>query len=86
MRNHLGVAVGSEVVAAGFESFPPLGVVEQLAIENDSNVACLVGNRLSAILETDNAEPTRNQADARPNKDPVFVRAAVYERGGHRLK
>ena len=45
---------------------PLFEVVEQLAIENHEHVPLLVGHRLLAIREADDAQPARRQRDARP--------------------
>src|SRR5262249_39212266 len=44
VRNDLGVAVGAEDVAAGLQGGALLGVVEEFAVEDDDDVAGLVGD------------------------------------------
>jgi hypothetical protein len=53
-------------------------VVKQLAIEDHDDVRLLIGHRLLAIREADNAQPARRQRDARLKKEAFFVRAAMH--------
>jgi len=54
-------------------------VVKQLAIEDHDNVPVLIGHRLLAIREADNAQPARGQRDARLKKEALFIRAAMND-------
>ena len=64
VRDQLGVAVRAEAVAAAFQAGRVFGVVEQLAVEDDGDGAVLVGDRLPAVGQADDAEPAGGEADA----------------------
>jgi hypothetical protein len=86
VRDYFSIAVGAEAVAASFQPGALLGVIEQLAVENDLDTAILVGYRLPAVIQADDAEPARRQPEARLFQEPVFVRPAMNQRRRHRLK
>src|SRR4051794_22314845 len=85
MRNDLGIAVGNEAMSPRAQLVPALDVIKQLAVENNSDVAIFVKDRLLAIGQTDNAQPARSQTEPRPNKKAFLVRAAMEQRAGHSL-
>jgi hypothetical protein len=63
---------------ARFQLRPLFEVVKQLAIEDHDDVPLLIGHRLLAIGEADNAQPARGQRNARLKKEALFVRAAMH--------
>ena len=63
---------------ARFQLRPLLQVVKQLAIEDHDDVSLLIGHRLLAIREADNAQPARRQRDSRLKKEALFVLAAMH--------
>src|SRR3954447_19983232 len=85
MRNDLGIAVCNESMSASPQFIPALDVIKQLAVENNSDVAIFVKDRLLAIGQTDNAQPARSRTEPWPNKKAFLVRASVEQRAGHSL-
>ena len=70
MRDDFRVAVLHQAMPARFQLRPLFEVVEQLAIEDHDDVRLLIGHRLLAIREADDAQPARRQRDARVKKKP----------------
>ena len=56
VRQQLRVAVRAEAVAAGFEVGTHLGVLEQFAVVHDCDGTVLVGDRLPAVCQADDAQ------------------------------
>ena len=83
MRDDFRVAVLHQAMPARLQLRPLFEVVEQLAIEDHDDVPVLIGHRLLAIREADNAQPARRQRDARPIKEALFVRAAMHDGPRH---
>ena len=84
VRNDFGVAVGGEAMAAAFQLGLHLGVVEQLAVEDDGDAAVLVEDGLPAVGQADDAEAARGERQAGPFEVAVLVRPAVDDGVGHR--
>ena len=68
--DRLGVAVGRKTWPRALEVAPQLAVVVDLAVEDDPDGAVLVGDRLMAAFEVDDAEPAHRQANGRRLGDP----------------
>ena len=83
VRDDFGVAVGGEAMAAAFQLGLHLGVVEQLAVEDDGDAAVLVEDGLPAVGQADDAEAARGERQAGPFEEAVLVRAAVDDGVGH---
>src|SRR6202011_4091255 len=83
VRDDFGVAVGGEAVAAAFQLRLHLGVVEQLAVEDDGDAAVLVEDGLATVGKADDAEPPRREGQAGPFQIAVLVRPAVKDGVGH---
>ena len=79
----LGVGVRAEDVALGLQLRLALGVVEQLAVEDDRDAAVLVGDRLVAVAEADDGEAAVGEAEAGADQESVVVRSAMPERLRH---
>jgi len=58
-------------------------MVKQLAIENHDDIPILIGHRLLAVRETNDAQPTRRERDSRVKKETFFVGAAMREGTRH---
>ena len=71
-------------MAAAFQVRLLLGVVEQLAVEDDGDAAILVEDRLPAVGQADDAEAARGEGQAGPFQEAVLVGAAVDDGVGHR--
>ena len=82
----LGVGFRREDVPLLLERGAQLHVVEDLAVEDDPDAPVLVGDRLPAALEVDDAQPRVGEADVRIPVEAETVRAPVPEHGGHRLE
>jgi hypothetical protein len=58
-------------------------VVKQLAVEDHDDAPVLVGDRLLAIREANDAQAARSQRDPRLKKEALFVRAAMHNGPRH---
>jgi hypothetical protein len=83
MRDDFRVAVLHQTMPARFQLRPLFEVVKQLAIEDHDDVRVLIGHRLLAIREADNAQPARRERDAWLKKETFFVRAAMHQGTRH---
>ena len=86
VRDHLGVALGREAVAARAQLVAQLAEVVDLAVEHDDDRAVLVGDRLIAGDEVDDSQPLDAETDAVVEKHAPRVRPAMLERGAHPLQ
>ena len=77
------VALGGEAVPAGFQFRTQLEVVENLAVEDDPEGAVLVGDRLLAGAEINNAEPGVAQAGKAVEINAELVRPAMTNHRQH---
>ena len=84
--DQLRVAVGAEPVPLALQLGLALGIVEQLAVEDDGDGSVFVEDRLLAVGQADDAEPPRRQPNARLDKPAFLVRPPVIQGLGHRLK
>ena len=82
----LGVGVGAEHVALGLQLRLALGIVEQLAVEDDGDALILVEDRLLAVAEADDGKAAVGEAEAGAQQESVVVRAAMPERLRHRVQ
>ena len=81
----LGVARAAEAMPLRDQLGAQLDVVVDLAVQRRPDGAVLVGDRLVAGLEVDDAQPARADPHARLDVEAVGVGAAVCERVGHRV-
>ena len=86
VHDQLGVGVGAEDVALGPQLGLALGVVEQLAVEDDCDRAILVEDRLAPVAKADDGEAPIGEAEARADQKAVVVRPAVPQRLRHGLQ
>ncbi len=70
-------------MAAGEQLLPQFGILEQLAIERDPDVAPLVGDRLAAAREVDDREPPGAEDHAGLGVELLVVGSAVGDGPGH---
>ena len=84
MNENFGIGMRIEAVPARFQLMPQLHVIEDLAIENDPDVAILVMDRLLAAGEVDDAQTGMGQSDATVKPDAAAVGAAVMKPADHR--
>ncbi len=75
--DRLGVAARAEAVAAGLQLGPQLGVVVDLAVEDDLDRTVLVGHRLVPPGEVDDAQPAHPDGQAAFHPVALVVRAPV---------
>ena len=85
MQDGFGVAVGLVAVACGFQVAAQIGMIEDLAVVDDPEVAGLIAHRLLAVRKADNAEPPRSQGQSRSMEIALLIRAAVHNRLRHPL-
>ncbi len=85
MHDELGVGVGAKDVTLGLQRGLALGIVEQLAVVDDGDGAVLVEDRLPAIAQADDAQPSRGEAQTRPEQEPVIIGSAMPQGIGHPL-
>src|SRR6478672_5908371 len=85
MHDELAVALGAEYMAASAKLGLALGIVEQLAVADDDDVAVLVEDRLLAVCDADNAEAAIAKADTRCDQRADIVWPAMHKRRCHAL-
>jgi hypothetical protein len=83
MRDDFRVAVFHQAMPARFQLCPLFKMVKQFAIENHDDARMLIGHRLLAIREADNAQPARRQRNARLKEESLLVRPPMYYRTRH---
>ena len=66
-----------------FELGLHFGIVEELAVEDDDDGAVLVGDRLLAVEEPDDAEPAIGEPDAGLFEIAVLIGPAMDDGVGH---
>ena len=79
MDDQLRVAVGAEHVALGLELDAPFGIIEQLAVADDGHATILVEDRLLAVLQPEDAQPTVRKPNSRHEQKAGIVRAAMNQ-------
>jgi hypothetical protein len=86
VRHHLGVAAAAEPVALGQQVGAELGVVVDLAVDDDRDAAVLVGHRLPAgVRQVDDREAPVGQRDGAAREEAVPIGAAVDHGRGEPL-
>ena len=86
VEQHLGVGVvGDEFAAARLQLRAEFGVVVDLAVEDDAELAVARPHRLRAAGEIDDREAAMAEEDARAfiRPMPVCIRPAMRDGGGH---
>lgn len=83
MDEDFGIGVGAEVVAAGFEAGAEFEVVVDFAVEDDLEVAVLVGDGLPAAFEVDDGEAEVAEGGGAFLEVAVAVGAAVEDAVAH---
>src|SRR5205085_9316702 len=73
VHDHLGIAPGGQLVAARQQLLLKRREVVNLAIEHDRYGAVLVGDRLPAVVNIDDAQPSHAHTDVRPNEETFVV-------------
>src|SRR5262249_36309448 len=86
MQDHLSVAAGLKTRSLLLELLPHLPVIENLAVEDDHDIAIGADQGLVATLEVQNAETGRAERDQVGFKAPVMVRTAMIERFQGRIQ
>ncbi len=86
VHDQLGVGVGAEDVALRLQLGLALGVVEQLAVEDDRDRAILVEDRLAAVAEADDGQAAIGKAEALADQEAVVIGSAVPKRLCHGLQ
>ena len=81
--DHLGVALGGEAVALALQLPPQLDEVEDLPVEAEPHRAVLVGDRLEAVGDVDDAQPAVRETDAVVAVQAVAVGSAMAEHRDH---
>ena len=83
MQDGLGVGARPVAVPGPFERRAQRGVVVDLAVEDDPERAGLVGHRLVAALDVDDAQTPMAQMSPGVVIEAEIVRAAMADRVGH---
>src|SRR5256712_9975701 len=83
VNDHLTVRFRLELVTAANELLAKFPVVVDLAVEDQRNVAGLVGKRLVACLEVNDAQAADGEGQVRRFKFPVAVGATMLETRRH---
>src|SRR6516164_11027897 len=80
------VAPAAIAVPAGFQVWPQLLVIINLAVVNQPDCSIFVRERLLAGLEVDDAQPAHRQAHILGKMETSFIRAPVYDLPVHGLE
>ena len=81
LQHHLGVGVGTEATALGFELGLELAVIVDLAVEGDGERAVGAVHRLRAALgKIDDGEPPVGEADPAVGRQPVAAAVGAARR------
>src|SRR5262245_28871982 len=83
MEYGLAVAGGLQGVTASLDVGAQRLVVVDLAVEDEPERAILVGDRLPAAGEVDDAQPADAQTGVTAEFETVVIGPAVTDRGGH---
>ena len=83
VRNDFGVAVGDEAMPARLQFVSLFDVIEQFAVENDRYAPVFIGDRLLAIRQPDDTEPSRGQFHPASPEISLLVRAAMHQSFSH---
>ena len=73
-------------MAAGLEGLAKLGVVVDLAVEDEARALASMHRLGGPLVEIDDGEPPVREPDTGLRKVPLAVRAAVHERVRHALQ
>ncbi len=76
----------AQLVSAGEQLGPQLGILEELAVECNPDRAVLVTQRLPTPREVDDRQTASPQRHARLAVELLVVGAAMGDRARHRLK
>src|SRR5439155_17408170 len=77
VRQHLGIAPGSEAVPPSFERGAKRSAVVDLAVAHRDDVARLVAERLGAARDVDDGEPPAAEGGLAADRGTIAVRSAV---------
>src|SRR5215467_8673570 len=83
MNDDLGIGAGAKHVSLCFELRLLLGIIEELAIADHADLACLVEDRLTTIGDADNSKAAIAHADARRKHESIIVRATMTQSRRH---
>jgi hypothetical protein len=86
VREDLGVAAAVEPMPSQLELRTDLVVVVELAVLRSPDGLVLIGERLVAARQVDDAQSTRAKGVARPHLQPAVVGSPMLHRIGHRRK
>ena len=89
MDEDLGIGVmRGKAVAAAYQPLTQLGMIVELAVEDDADLAVLVPHRLVAGGEIDDRQPAMTEEDMPQLVDikAVAVRAAMRQSSGHPIQ
>src|SRR5262249_1882999 len=84
MNDGLGVARGSKHVPAPGELSSELGIVVDLAVEDDPHRAVFVRDGLVSVREVDDAQPAHAERDAPAEMNALVVRPTMRHPAAHR--
>src|SRR5262249_25880879 len=80
MQHHFGVAARSKSTPAGDELQAKLGVIVDLAVKDENQVAVLTDHRLVAVEQIDDLQAHRSQRDILRFVHTVLIGPSVYQR------
>src|SRR4051794_31648957 len=85
MTYYLSVASGSQLMTAALQPTADVGVVVDLAVKDDDQVSCFVVQRLVAVLDIDDCQPSHPEPDLGLDVTPGPVGASVQHLISHSL-
>src|SRR5262249_14148231 len=83
VRDDLGIAMGSQDMAAACQASAGFRIVEQLAVEDNLNGLIFVADGLPAVMEADDAEPAGSETEAGTFEIAILIRPAMNQSIGH---
>ena len=83
MHDHFRVALRLEHVAKRLQLGAQLAVVVDLAVEDDTDRAVLVEDRLVPAGQVDDRQPPHPEPDPPLDVDALVIGAAMHDRGAH---
>src|SRR3990172_11770722 len=83
MDDHLGIGVRAKMMSLLFQLVTQLFEIIDLSVANDPNRFVLVGNRLMASLQVNDAEAAHAEANTAVIIMPFIIRAAMHNHASH---
>src|SRR5262245_60749045 len=84
VKDDLGIGLGAEAMAFRYEFFTNFDVVEDLTVERDPQRAVVIGHRLTATCDIDDAQSRVSKRCTRLDVNAAIIWPAMIEHRRHR--